>query len=161
MLHNFLNPLKQAAAGFSDPRPGTSSSHLRFTDWLCLGISKPSTSSSHLRLLYSSFRAAPGGKQVGADLGLHHPGNPRASAPSGQLQTTSEHHHPAPAQWILHTGRRLVVSGHCQSFVADWPGQIPPIDLPTATKAQLQEEGVLSPHVGHTFNIQLGYFSSH
>ena len=32
---------------------------------------------------------------MGADLGLHHLGNLRASAPSGQLQTTSEHHHPA------------------------------------------------------------------
>ena len=32
----------------------------------------------------------------GAGLGLHHPGNPRVSTPSGQLQTTSEHHHPVP-----------------------------------------------------------------
>ena len=35
-------------------------------------------------------------------------------------------------------------------LAADWPGQIPPIVLPTATKAQLQEEGVFSPQEGHT-----------
>ena len=27
------------------------------------------------------------------------------------------------------------------ALAADWPGEIPPIDLPTTTKAQLQEEG--------------------
>ena len=57
----------------------------------------------------------PGKTQVGADLGLHHPGNPRASTPSGQLQT-SENHHPAPAQLVLHRGGRLGVSGHRQSL---------------------------------------------
>ena len=100
----------------SGPRPGTSSSHPRFTAWLHLGSSKPSTSNSHLRLLYSPGRVAPGKTQVEADLGLHHLGNPRARAPSGQLQTTSEHHHPAPAQLIIHRGQRLVVSGHSQSL---------------------------------------------
>ena len=54
-------------------------------------------------------------KQVKADLRLHDPRYPRANAPSGQLQTTSEHHHPAPAQLIPHGGQRLVVSGHSQS----------------------------------------------
>ena len=39
------------------------------------------------------------------------PGKPRR-----QLQTTSEYQHPAPAQLILHGGRRLVVSGHSQSL---------------------------------------------
>ena len=97
-------------------RSWTNSSQPRFTAWLCLGTSKPSTSSSHLRLLYSSGRVALGKTQVGADLGLHHPGNPRASTPSGQLQTTLEHHYPAPAQLILHGGQRLVVSGHSQSL---------------------------------------------
>ena len=94
-----------------------SGSQTRFTAWLHLGISKPHTSSHHLRLLYSSGRVAPGKTQVGADLGLHHPGNPRANAPSGQLQSTSEHHHPVPVQLlILHRGQRLVVSGHSQSL---------------------------------------------
>ena len=55
-----------------------------------------------------------GQTKVGADLGLHHLGNPRACAPSGQLQTTLEHHHPAPTWLILHRGLRLVVSGHSQ-----------------------------------------------
>ena len=59
---------------------------------------------------------APGRTQAVADLGLYHPRNPRAYTPSGQLQTTSEHHHPAHIQLILHRGRRLVVSGHSQSL---------------------------------------------
>ena len=50
----------------------------------------------------------------GQNLGPHDPGNLRASAPSGQLQTMSEHHHPPPEQLILHRGWRLVVSGHSQ-----------------------------------------------
>ena len=53
-------------------------------------------------------------KQVEADLGLNHLGNPRASALSGQLQTTSEHHHPVCALLILHSGQRLVVRSHSQ-----------------------------------------------
>ena len=83
------------------------------------------------------------------DLGLHHPGNPRASASSGQLQTTSGHHHPAPAQLIL---QRAEVGGQWSQPVltAPSPGKIPTVDLPTATKAQLQEEGVLNPHKGCT-----------
>ena len=94
-----------------------SGSQTRFIAWFHLGISKPHTSSHHLRLLYSSGRVAPGKTQVGADLGLHHPGNPRANAPSGQLQSTSEHHHPVPVQLlILHREQRLVVSGHSQSL---------------------------------------------
>ena len=125
MFHNFLNPLKQQPLSLSPQapylllsgcRPGTSSSQPRFTAWLHLGISKPSTSSSHLRLLYSSGRVTPGKTQEGADLGLYHPGNPRASLPSGQLQTTLEHHHPAPAQLILHRGRRLMVCAHSHSL---------------------------------------------
>ena len=98
------------------PRPIIGSSQPRFTAWLLLGISEPSTGISHLRLLYSSGRVAPDQTQLGEDLGLHYPGNPRVSVPSGQLQTTSKHHHPAPAQLILHRGQRLVVSGHSQSL---------------------------------------------
>ena len=98
------------------PRPSTSSSQLRFTAWLHLGISKPSRSSSHLRLLYSLGRVSLGNTQVGAELALHHPGNPGACAHSGQLQIVSENHHPAIAQLILHGGGRLAVSGHSQSL---------------------------------------------
>ena len=95
--------------------PITRHSQSRFTPQLHLGISKASTSRSHLRLLYSSGKVALGKTQVGADLGPHHPGNPRASAPTGQLQTMSEHH-PAPGQLILHGGQRLVISSHSQSL---------------------------------------------
>ena len=113
MLHNFLNPLKQAAAGLSEPQ--AHNYQPRFTAWLHREISEPSTSSSHLRLLYTSGRVAQGKTLVGADLGLHHPGNPRDCTPSGQLQTTSEYHHPDPAQLILRW-QRLVITGHSQSL---------------------------------------------
>ena len=93
-----------------------SGSQTRFTAWLHPGISKPHTSSHHLSLLYTTGRVAPGKTQVGANVGLHHPGNPLASSPSGQLQITLEHQHPAPAQLILHREQRLVVSGHSQSL---------------------------------------------
>ena len=74
------------------------------------------TSSSHPRLLYSSCRVVLDKTQVGADLGLHHPGNPRDSTPSGQLQTMSEYRHPASMQLIIYGGQKLVVSGHSQSL---------------------------------------------
>ena len=102
-------------------RPSTSSSQLRCTAWLCLGICKPSTSSSHLRWLYSSGRLALGKTQVGADLGLY-PGNT-----SGQLQARSEHRHPAPTQLILHRERRLVVSGHSQPLQLTGLGKALPL----------------------------------
>ena len=100
----------------SVPRPSSSSSQPRFIAWFHLGISKPNISSSHLRLLCNSYRVAPGKTQVGVELGLYHPGNPRAFAPSGQLQTTSNDPHPAPAQLILNGGQRVLVSGHSQSL---------------------------------------------
>ena len=93
--------------------PGHStSSQPQFTAWLHRGISKPSTTSNHHRLLYSSCRVTPGRALVGADLGLHHPGNPRACIPNGLLLITLEYHQPGPAQLILHAGQRLVGSGH-------------------------------------------------
>ena len=122
------------------PRPGTSSSQPRFTSWLHLGISNSSTSSNHCRLFHSSGRVALGKTQVVADLGLQHPGNPRASTHSGQLSTMLEQHYPVPAQLILHGGWRLVVSGH--SHFLQLTVYVPPIYLPTATKAQLQEVSV-------------------
>ena len=109
----------------SGHRPGIGSRQARFTVWLCLGISKPSTSSSHLILLYSLGTVALGKTQVRADLGLHHLGNPRASTPSGQLQTTSEHHH--PAQQILHGGWRFAVSCHSQSLQLTGLGESLPL----------------------------------
>ena len=67
-----------------------------------------------------------------------------------------------PALWsvVLHPDppwRAEVGDQWSQPVLAtDWPGKIPPIDLQTAIKAQLQEEGVLSPHKGHTSSTQLG-----
>ena len=79
------------------------------------------SSGSHLRLLYTTGMVALGKTQVGADRGLHHPGNPKASTPSRQLQTTVEHHHPASAQMILHS---VEVTGLWSQpmLTADWPG---------------------------------------
>ena len=98
------------------PSPRTSSSQPRFTAWLCLGISKSSISSSHLRLLYISGKMVLGKTKVGADLGLYYLGNLRACTPSGQLQTTLEHHHPALAQLILLGELKLLISGPSQSL---------------------------------------------
>ena len=53
---------------------------------------------------------------MGVDLGLYCPGNPRANAPSGQLQTMSEHHHPALHSRSSMEGRGCVVIGHNQSL---------------------------------------------
>ena len=92
MLHNLLNPIKQAEQASVSPRHDTSSRQLRFTAWLPLGSSKPSTSSSHLTLLYSSGRVPQGEIQVRADLRLHDPRYPRANAPSGQLHTLPKYH---------------------------------------------------------------------
>ena len=98
-------------------RTSTGSSQLRSTAWLPLGISKPNTSSSYHRLLYITQAGWSWEKhRLGADLALHHVGNPRACASSGQLQAMLEHHHPAPAQLILHGGWRFVVSGYSQSL---------------------------------------------
>ena len=72
-------------------------------------------------------QGAAGKTQVGADFGLHHPGNPRANTPSGQLQTMLDHHHPAPAQLILHGGWRLVVNGHSQSLQLSCLGKSLPL----------------------------------
>ena len=41
-------------------------------------------------------------------------------------------------------------------LAANCPGQTSLTDLPTATKAHLEEGGVLSPHKGHTLSTQLG-----
>ena len=60
-------------------------------------------------------------------LGLYQLGNPRTCVPSGQLQTTSEHHHPAPAQLILHEGWRLVVSSYSQSLQLSGLGKSLPL----------------------------------
>ena len=44
-------------------------------------------------------------------------GKPRACVPSGTHgSTTWEYHHPAPAQLIIYSGQRLVVSVHSQSL---------------------------------------------
>ena len=126
MFHNFLNPIKHATASLSElpatvplakwPRPSTSFSQPIFMAGLCLGSSKPSTSSNHLRLLYSSGSVAPGKTQAETDLGLRHPTHPIACAYSGKLQTMSEHHYYAPAQWIFGDQWSQPV------LTADWPG---------------------------------------
>ena len=128
----------------SGPRPGTSSSHPRFTAWLHLGVSKSSTSSSHLRLFYGSSKVAPGKTQVGSDLGLHHLGNPRTCVPSRQLQTMSEHHLPALPQLIFYGGGRWVVSGPSQSLQLTGLSKSLLLTCQQQSSLKLQEEGVLS-----------------
>ena len=73
-----------------------------------------------------------GKTKVGADLGLYYLGNLRACTPSGQLQTLTEHRHPAPAQLILHRQWRLVVSSQSQS--------VQPTDLSTSLPLIYQQQ---------------------
>ena len=123
MLQNFLNPVKQATASLSEPQAGIRGSQSRLTAWLCLGISKPSITSSHLRLLYNSGGVAPGKTLVGDDLGLHHPGNPRASAPT-QWTSTDPIGAPPPCPFMVDPPRRVEVGGQGSQpiLAADWPG---------------------------------------
>ena len=155
MLHNFLNHLKQAITGLSeplDPVPLTKlpQASLDSQDGFSWEPSSPAPSNSHLRLLYSSHRVAPSKTQVEADLGLHRPGNPRACASSGQLQAMLEHHHPAPAQLLLHRGQRLVVvSGHSQSLQLTGLGK--PLPLTCQQQSSLNyKSGVYSSYEGCT-----------
>ena len=107
-LHTFLNPLKQATAGLSKslglvpvllsgPSPGLAAASLHSPFSFAWESPGPAQVAAICRLLCSLYRVATGGTQVGADLGLHHLGNPRACAPSRQLQTMLKHRHPAPA----------------------------------------------------------------
>ena len=94
------------------PRTSTSSSQPRFK----LGFAWESPSPAQLatsHIALSSGRVTPGKTQVGIDLGLHLPGNPRSIR---QLQTTLENHYTASAQLIYHRGHRVVVIGHTQSL---------------------------------------------
>ena len=159
MLHNFLNPIKQQQLISATPQSlclllSTSSSQPRFTLGFSWESPSPALVAAISRLLYSSGRVAPGETQVGADHGLHHLGNPRASAPSGQLQTMSENHHPAPAQLIFHRGQKLVVNGHSQSLKLTGLGKT----LPDIFQQQprLTYKSILSPHSRFTWSTQLG-----
>ena len=70
----------------------------------------------------------------------------------------SELHHPAPACTADPPQRAEGAGQWSQPFLAtDRPEEIPSIDLPTAIKAQLQEEGLLSTHKGRTSSTQLGW----
>ena len=98
---------------------------------------------------------AQGKTQVGDGLGLYHP------KPKGQCtQWTATDHigAPPPCPLTADPPQMAEVGGQWSQPVlaADWPEYIPSTDLPTATKSQLQQEGVLSPHNGHTSGIQLG-----
>ena len=73
----------------------------------------------------------------GADLGLHHPGKPQGQ----RTQWTATDHvgAPPPFPCTADPPWRVEVGGQWSQpiLAADWPGQIPPIHLPTTTKAQL------------------------
>ena len=164
MLHNFLNHLRQATTSLSDPpapvpfakwpQPDTSSNQPRFMAWLCLGISNTSTSSSQLKLLCSSGRVALGKTQEGA--WPVPPGKPQSLC----TQRTAIDYVGAlpPCPCTADAPQRVEDGGQWSQPVleADWPGYIPPIDLPTVIKVQIQEEGVFNPHEKYTLNTQIG-----
>ena len=127
-----------------EPWPQAGHLQPRFTAWIPLEISKPSSSRLHLRLIYTSGRVSSGKTQVGADLGLHHSGNLRASAPIDHVRA------PPPCPFTADPPQGASSGGHWSQPVlaADWPEKIPPVDLLTATKDQLQDKDVLNPHKG-------------
>ena len=97
-----------------------------------------------------------GKTQVGADLGLHHPG--KSQGQHTQWTATDHDGAPTPCPCSADPPQRAEGVGKQSQpvLVADWPGKILPIDLPTATKAQLQEEDVLRSHKRCTSSTQLG-----
>ena len=146
MNHNFLNPIKPAIASLSNtqlpyllligPRLCTSSSQISFTSWLPLGISKPSTSSSHLRVLYSSCRVATAEYRWGLTLACLIRETPEPAQPGDRYRP-----HRRTTTLPPHSGSSMERGGW--GSVVRQPlqltdlGKSPPIDLPTATKAQL------------------------
>ena len=106
-----------------------------------------------MRLLCSLGRVAQGKTQVRPDLGLHHLENPRASPPSGKLQTTWELYHPAPAQLILRRGQRVVVSGHSQSLQLTGLGK----SLPLICQQQQRLNYKRRVYSAHTKGTHLKY----
>ena len=72
------------------------------------------------------MQGAPGKTQIGGDLGLHHPGNPRGQ----HIQWTNTDYTGAPPPCLC--------TADCP-----WRAEVGG-NLPTAIKAQLQEEGMLS-----------------
>ena len=106
----------------------------------------PAQVAATYRLFCRLCSMAPGRTQVGADLGLHHLGNLWANEPHGQLQTMLEHHHPAPAQLILHGGQRLVVRGHSQSLQLTGLGKSLPLICQQQSKLNYKRR-VFSAHM--------------
>ena len=103
-----------------------SSSQIRFTSQLCLGISKCSTTSRHLRLLYSSGRVPQAKQRWGLTLACAAQETPGPVHPVDSYRprrSTAPH----PAQLILHRGWRLVVSGHSQSLQLTGLGKFLPL----------------------------------
>ena len=117
MLQNFLNPLKQATTGLSEPPApiplakcpqaplvaASLDSQLHFA-WV-------SPSPAQVVPISDCFiahaRVALGRTQEGLDLGPHQAGNPRTCTPSGQLHSTSDLSpcpHTADPPWRAESG---------------------------------------------------------
>ena len=136
------------------PRPNTSSSQPRFTNWLPLGISKPSKNSSHIDCFIAHARWLWAEHRWGLTLSCTTRENQSLHTKWTALDLVGV---PPPFPCTADPPQRAEVGGKWsqQILAADWPGKIPPIDLPTAIKAQLQKEGVLSPYGERTLSTQL------
>ena len=137
------------------PRLSTGSSQLRFTAWLCLGISSP----AQVAAISGCFIAQSGWPWAkhrwGLILAWPTQENPGASPPSGKLQTMSEHLHPAPTQLILHGGWRLVVSGHSQCLQLTSLGKSYPLTYQQQSRLNYKRR-LPSAHEACTLSTQLG-----
>ena len=89
-----------------------------------------------------------GRTQVGAYFGLYQ-ATPQLENPVDRTDPVGA---PPPFSCTANPPWRVEVGGQWSQPVlaADWPGQICPIDLATAIKAQIQEEDVCSTQEGHT-----------
>ena len=166
-LYNFVNPFKEATAGLSEPPtlwttcsvvPGPAQgaasldSQLDFT-----GVPPSLAQVAAISDYFIAQAGSPWGKtQVGADLGLHHLVNHRACEPSGQLQSTSEHHQPALAQLILHGGQRLVVSSYSKSLQLTGLGKSHPLICQQQSKLKYKRRGYSVHAEGTTQVSSLG-----
>ena len=90
----------------------------------------------------------PGRTQVGADLGLHHPGNPRAYTASEQLQSMVERHHPASSLLISMEGGgwlSAVIAGPCSWLALVNPSHWPANSSQGSTTRRGQRRGRTQP----------------
>ena len=161
MLHNFLNPLKQAVTASGSPQPtiplveGPPSPALATTSLDSqLDFAWESLSPAQVAAISDCFKTHVGWSQAKHMLGLTLAYTTLEIPEPVHPEDSYKPHWSTTTLLLLRNFAEVGGQWSQPVFAADWPGKIPPIDLPTAIK-QLQEEDVCSPHEGHTSSTQL------